>query len=114
MLTGLGYPYADWSQLRTRPLVVIAPACLNLATEVNEARVQSDFVVICVIVAKVALASSSSVQEGTDSRLALVPTVLKCTSEPESRHGDLHGANGGLPARGLQTFSPLVYFARRK
>ena len=98
---------------------MIAPACLNLAAEVNEPRVLSDFIVICVIVAKVALASSSSVQEGTDSRLALVPTVLKCTSstlpsDPESRHGDLHGANGGLPARGLQTFSPLVYFARRK
>ena len=50
---------------------MIAPACLNLAAEVNEPRVLSDFIVICVIVAEVALASSNSVQEGTDSRLAL-------------------------------------------
>jgi len=38
MSTGLGYPYAGWSQLRIGILVVIAPACLNLAAEVNEAR----------------------------------------------------------------------------
>ena len=71
MSTGLGYPYAGWSQLRTGILGMIAPACLNLAAEVNEPRVLSDFIVNCVIVAEVFLASSGSVQEGIDSRLAL-------------------------------------------
>lgn len=39
MSTGLGYPYAGWSQIGTGILGMIAPACLNLAAEVNEARV---------------------------------------------------------------------------
>ena len=38
MSTGLGYPYACWSQLRIEILGMTAPAYSNLAAKINEVR----------------------------------------------------------------------------